>query len=172
MGRIFTLSNTVRDIASQAIQDLVDQLGKDCVLVYPPTLVPCPDCATGPVSHPSTNGWVTGGPLPVSQGSICPLCDGSGVKAEQHTETIKMLLAYAPKDFFKPFPAGIQVPDGTIQAKTYLKYATKLLQAREMIVQPSAEGIARWRYVLDGEPADVGNIVQGTFVVSQWKRAG
>lgn len=165
MGRLFTLSPSVVAMAKAAFSDLLDQLGKDCLLVYPPLMVPCDECGVN-------NTWVTGGPMTPADGTTCPLCDGSGLHARSHTETVRMLLAYSPRDFFKPFPAGVQVPDGLIQAKAYIGDATKLMQAREMVVQPALQHVVRWRYVLDGEVLDASNIVQGAFVISNWKRAG
>jgi hypothetical protein len=172
VGRVFTLSPGIIALAKNAISDLIDQLGKPCRLVYPPKMEPCVNCVFDSVGQKSSGRWVTGGPMPFPEGGKCPLCDEQGMLATEYTADIKMLIAWTPREFFLPPAPGVQIPAGTIQAKTYIEHLPKIQQAREMVVQPHLEKLARWRFVLDCEPADVGNIVQDSFVVSQWKRAG
>jgi hypothetical protein len=172
MGKVFTLTADIRQIAQDAIDDLLDQLGKACRLYYPPRLVPCGNCIYDPIGHKSSNRWIDGGPVPFGAGSVCPLCSGEGRCAQEVTETITMLVASAPAHFWVKGPAGVEVPAGTIQTKAYLKDLPKILMARSMVLQPELEAIIRWRYALDGEPVDAGNIIQGRYVICQWKRAG
>lgn len=165
MGVIYTLPAAVRATAKQLIDDLITEHGKDCLLVYPPLMTPCAECG-------GANAWVTGGPAPLPDAAACAACGGTGLHAESHTETVRMLVAYSPKDFFRPAGPGAQVPAGTIQTKTHVAHLTKLKQAQEMVLQPELQQVARWRYVLDSEPLDVGNIIRNEYVVCQWKRAG
>lgn len=173
MGKIFTLSNDVKAIAQQAIDDLIDQLGKDCRLIYPPRMVPCANCVFDPVGKKSSNHWLNGGPVPFPGGTACPLCDGKGLRAEEVFETVRLLVAWNPKNWFiKQMPPNLQVADGVIQTKGFLSDAPKMLQAREMIVETPIEAFRRYRFVLAGEPVDASNIIQGRYVVMSWRRQG
>jgi hypothetical protein len=162
MGTLFTLTPAIKSVTQQALEDLITELGKNCKLFYPPTQETC-GCAG--------NVWLTGGPAPPGDVTTCPLCGGSGFRAKEVSETLKMGVAVHPKDFWKKPPPNIQIPDGTIQTKGYLTDLPKLRAAERMQLQPELDAVARWMYVRDDDPVDVSNIVQGVFVVLQWKRA-
>ncbi len=85
MAKLFTITDDIRAIGSNAIDDLIDQLGKDCRLVYPPTLVPCSDCAADPIGDKPANAWVTGGAFSPPDGTVCAMCGGSQYRAEETT---------------------------------------------------------------------------------------
>ena len=93
MGKLFTLSDDVKKIAQDAIDDLIDQLGKDCLLVYPPLPSACVNCVIDPIGNKSSNHWTSGGPMPFPNGSICPLCDGRGYHFSEITIPIKLLIS-------------------------------------------------------------------------------
>lgn len=171
MGKVFTLTDGIRQIATDSLDDLLDQLGKHCKLVYSPAFLPCAACAADPAGLKPGNAWVSGGPLPLPEGGLCPACGGTGFRAEEVFETITMLVANRPSQFYIPFPANVQVPAGAIQTKFYLSDLGKVRRASQMILQPELSSVAMWRYELEGEPVDVGNIIQGRYCVALWKRA-
>lgn len=171
MANLFTLTNQVKSVAQNAIDSLIDQLGKDCLLIYPPTPIACPNCIPDPIGNKSSNKWITGGPMEFYNGP-CPVCNGEGVRYDNHTETIRQLISSEPSKFFIKPPAGIQIPDGMIQCKTYFSHINKIVQSQEMVLQPSVQNTIRWRYKLVGEPVDVGNIIQNRYIVSIWRRSG
>ena len=67
MGKIFTLSDDIKSVVTDALDDLITELGKDCRLVYPPRFVPCGNCIYDPIAGKSSNHWKSGGPIPVSK---------------------------------------------------------------------------------------------------------
>ncbi len=183
MGRLFTLTDEIRQIAYDGLADLIDQLGKDCLLVYPPKWTAC-DCTTDPAaaagSNPN-NRWVTGGPAPPGQSGLCLACGGTGRKAEESvTETVQMLVTWGATEAFKKgastyarnVPADLQIAAGSCQTKGYFELIPKIVRAHQMILQPDKQGTVRWRFELDGEPVDVSNINPGRFCVANWKRVG
>lgn len=172
MAKLFTLSADVKKIAQDAIDDLIDQLGKDCLLIYPPLPEPCNNCILDPIGNKSSNYWVSGGPIPFPNGGICPSCNGSGYHFTETTKAIKLLIANSPSEWFVKTPSNIQVPDGTIQTKGYVTDLPDVLQSRKLIVQVGLQPIIRYVYDLKGEPIDQGNIVQGRYWVGMWQRVG
>lgn len=172
MPKIFTISSDIKQIAQNAIDDLIDQLGKDCLLVYPPLPESCVNCIIDPIGNKSSNHWTNGGPMPFPNGSICPLCNGSGYHFEETTKPIKLLISNDPSQWFVKMPAGLQVPGGTIQTKGYVSDLPDVLQARKIIVQVSLEPMIRFTYELAGEPIDQGNIIQNRYWVAMWNRVG
>lgn len=172
MAKIFSLTDDIKQIAEFAIDDLIDQLGKTCRLIYPPIASPCVNCLFDPIGNKSSNTWTNGGPIPFENGSTCPMCDGSGLHFNSMTKDIKVLVANSPKDFFQKLPAHIQLPDGSIQTKGYMKDLPDVLQTRKMVFQLDIEGLIKYTYELLGEPIDQGNIVQGKYWVANWTRVG
>lgn len=172
MAKLFTLSADVKKIAQDAIDDLIDQLGKDCLLMYPPLPEACVNCELDPIGNKSSNHWTNGGPIPFPNGSICPLCNGSGYHFKETSKSIKLLIGNSPSEWFVKLPAGLQVPAGTIQTKGYVSDLPDVLQCRKMVVQVSLEPMIRYTYELYGEPIDQGNIVQNRYWVALWNRVG
>lgn len=170
MGTLFTLTQDIKTIASEAIDDLINQLGKPCTLIYPPVWHPCENCVYDIIGQKSSNRWISGGPIPFQDGAVCPLCGGAGKRADEVTETITMLVENKASAFYK-LPTNIQLPAGSIQTKGFLSDWPKVIKAQQCIVQ---NGVfpATLRYVLAGEPIDIGNIIQGRYMICLWKRAG
>ena len=172
MANIFTLDSSIVTIASQAIDDLINQLGKACLLLYPPRAQACNNCIPDPVGRKSSNHWLSGGPMQFPDGSMCPLCNGVGQLMQQHTETITLLCAWEPSKFFVKLPASVQLPAGSIQTKGFMVDLPRVLKARSVIIETLIQPIQRYRFDLVGEPVDPGNIVQGRYFVANWKRNG
>lgn len=172
MGELFTLTPAIKGVVRQALDDLITELGKNCLLVYPPLMTPCVNCVVDPIGQKSSGRWTSGGPMPFAEGFVCPMCNGEGFRADVVTETIKMGVAVNPAQFYRKPARGVVIPAGTIQTKAYFTDLGKILRAREMILQPELGDVARWRYALDGDPVDVSNIIQGRYVIATWKRAG
>jgi hypothetical protein len=104
MGTLFTLDASLKSVITAALDDLITELGKDCLLVYPPRWVACSNCVYDSVNQRSGNTWKSGGPAEFSTGSTCPLCNGHGKMAQEVSESIRLLCAYEPKGFFYPVP--------------------------------------------------------------------
>jgi hypothetical protein len=172
MAKLFTLSADVKKIAQDAIDDLIDQLGKDCLLLYPALPEICENCVLDPIGNKSSNYWINGGAIPFPNGSICPSCNGSGYHFKQITKPIKLLIGNSPAEWFVKMPSNLQVPAGMIQTKGYVSNLPDVLQSRKLIVQISLEPMVRFTYELYGEPIDQGNIVQNRYWVGMWSRVG
>lgn len=170
MGILFSL-DAVKPTIQQALDDLITELGKDCLLVYPPKWVNCSNCLSSSFGNKSSSSWKSGGPLPFPAGTVCPLCNGSNKVSQEQTESVRMLCAWEPKAFFEPLPqVDVRVPYGVIQTKSYLSDAPKIMRADHAVFQTPTTNILRSTYELAGEPVDVSNIIQGRYCVATWKR--
>ncbi len=112
---------------------------------------------------------------------MCLGCGGTGRKADESvTETVVMLVSWGSNESFKKgaatferhVPGNLQTGAGACQTKGYMADAAKVMRARQMILQPDKQGLVRWRFELDGEIADVSNVVPGEFFQANWKRVG
>ncbi len=171
MGKIFSLDADVKGIITDALDDLISELGKDCRIVYPPKMVLCANCVSDPIGHKPSNRWKTGGPTQFSLGSLCPMCNGDGRRAEEVTEILRFLCEWDPKRFFKPLRnLDVRLPMGICQTKGYLADLPKVLRCDHMVLQVPIEGTLRLTYKLSGEPGDYSNIIQGRYFVATWER--
>ena len=172
MGKIFTLTPDIKKIAQDAIDDLIDQLGKDCLLVYSSVKADCPNCLYDPITKRSTGRYKLGGPRPFPNGQICPVCRGTGQLESESTEIIRMLCQWNPARFTSLSDATIQIPNSIVQTKGYIWDLPKILRARTIILQLPIEPYIRYRFQLWGEPIDSSNIIQSRYFVATWKRMG
>lgn len=172
MGQLFTLDAATKAVITQGLDDLITELGKDCKLIYPPRMVNCTNCIQDPIGKKSSNHYLHGGPVPFSGVSTCPMCNGEFKIARENSESIKMLCAWKPRDFFLPVPnLNITIPMSYVQTKCYLKDLPKINRAQYLQFQVKTEGIQNKLFELHGEPGDVSNIIQDRYVVATWKRA-
>lgn len=169
MGTLFTLTPGILSTTQTALDDLITELGKDCLLVYPPVLEPCTVCAGAETHGPHD------GPAPANWSS-CAACDGTGARKVETTETVKMLIATSPANWFyrpRPYtqvPANAEVPGGVLQSKCLLSLRPKLLKAQKMVLQPELRPAVNWVYELDGDVIDQSNIIKGRYCVAVWRR--
>lgn len=171
MGVLFTLDTATKAVIQQGLDDLITELGKDCLIVYPPLRVNCVNCVKDPIGNKSSNVWKTGGPLPFPNGGICPMCNGSFTVAKENSETLHLLCAWEPRNFFYPIRnLDLKVPFGTIQTKGYMSDLPKIKRANYLVFELPIVPIIRQTYVLSGEPGDQSNIIQNRYFVATWER--
>lgn len=169
MGKIFTLETETLSIVQDALDDLITEFGKECLLVYPPKMVACSNCTTELKGNPPANRWRTGNPSGPSP--ICSVCNGSGNITQEETETIMLGCTYEPKGFFRPVDnVNIRIKNATLQTKCYLKDAPKLVRCSYLYYQISVAAIVRARFELASDPVDISNIVKGRYAVAYWNQ--
>jgi hypothetical protein len=175
MGRIFTLEADTLAIIRDALDDLISELGKECLLVYPPRWVACAACVAQPQGNRPSSRWKTGGPLPINAASPCPLCNGQGRRAEEESETLTMSCQWDPREFPRLFPElalKLRAPYSTLRTKCYLEQAPKLMRCDHLRLQVPIEGVSTRRFVLASAPSDQSSIVQDRYAVAYWHQAG
>lgn len=168
MGKIFTLTDDIKKIAQYAIDDLIEQLGKTCSIVYPAAPEPCENCVFDAIAGVSANIWRTGGPMPFHVGS-CPMCNGQGLIYTEKNETVKFLCQWQPRAWFIA-PGNIRIPDGYVQIKGYITDLPKVRRAEYILMQTPVSGYTYFKYKLDSEPIDQGNIIQNRYFIALLRR--
>lgn len=174
MGEIFTLDGDTLGIIRTALDDLVTEMGKNCLLVYPPTSVTCDNCQSIPMpGNRVTYHWKTGGPIRFPNGGVCPACNGQGYRAEEDSETIRLLCAYKADGFLRPAPGvDVRVPNATLRVRCYLTESPKLNRADHLVYQVDASPYSLAKFRMTSKPVDESNIVQGRYAVSYWTQGG
>jgi hypothetical protein len=146
MAKIFEITDSIRQIASNAIDDLIDQLGKDVKLVYKPIFVPC-DCARDLIGRKGPHVWQTGGPSNVAGPTSCVLCNGTGKKEIVATDNIKLLCNIDIKGFETLPETDIRVRQtgNVVRTKGYVADMPKVVKCDYAIFQVPLEGVQEWR---------------------------
>jgi hypothetical protein len=171
MAKIFQISNAIRRIAQDAIDDLIDQLGKDVKLVYPPTPVPC-SCGQDLIGKKGPHIWSHGGPSP--RVGSCVYCGGSGQKHQEQTETIRLLCNWDSRTFDRITNPDIRMRQSgsTVQTKGYISDLPKILKCSYAIFQVAIQGIQEYRFRLVSDPTNKNNIVPNRYFIAIWERVG
>lgn len=171
MSNIFELDSDILSTAQGGFDDILDQLGKPCKLIYPAKFVECVNCIYDPIGKKSSNRWRTGGPMPFHAGA-CSMCQGAGKHATENSDTITMTINWIPGKNITSGP-NIRVPIGyPIETRGYMTDLAKVRQSEEMIIIGAVEPHCHYRFKLDGEPTDAFQIVPGRYFVCIWKRIG
>lgn len=170
-GRIFTITPDLRKVAEDAISDMIDQLGKECLLLYPSVEQPCPNCIYDPTTKRSTGIYKTGGPTPFQNKTICPVCRGNGRLPYESATTVTLLCQWNPRQY-QNLGGNVQAPYSIVRTKGFLSDLPKVQRAKRMIIELPVTPLIRATFDLASEPVDAGNIVPGKFFTCIWKRSG
>lgn len=152
---LINIDNTIIQTYQQGIDDLINQLGKNCRLVFPPRIIPCPNCILDPNTKMSTGYYKAGGPYFFDDGTICPMCNGGGQQSIESTKTIKMLVEWNPKNVLsklKDYNIQITSPHSIALTKTFLIYVPDILQCQYAILDTGVEAMLSLKCYKISEP--------------------
>lgn len=111
MGKLFDLDPDIIQVASDALDDMIDQLGQTCTLCYPVVYQDCPDCLELAPQGATGGRWLSGGHL-IDRPGGCTACGGSSKLAVTPTENIVLLINWAEKDGHLQAAPGVTAPTG------------------------------------------------------------
>jgi len=168
MGRIFTLTDDIKRIATDAFDDLLDTLGRQCRLYYPPKSIRCENCSLSLVGGKPSNKYLHGGPQPFPLGSLCPACGGNNIIMTEVYTDINLLITEDIAKYKKL--ENINIPNGSIRTKGYVNDMQKVMQCDYMIKDHEQQGILYQKYRLYGEILMPGNIIKNRYFVCYWER--
>ncbi len=153
----------------ELFDDVLTSLGKDCRLYYP-----VPQSATSyapdPIGNKPGNAWRTGGRVR-HQELGGPLNAGSGTRAVEVYDTVRMTLNFEPKKFARPVPSlDLRLPYSLCETRALLTDLPKIERCSYATFQVGIEGVAGRKYKLHGESLDTFQFVQGRYAISTWER--
>ncbi len=166
MGKLFDLTDDIRQIAKDGLDDMIDQLGKICILYYPVNYNTT-TVSVDPIGQKPASIWETGLQIREEYNK-----DTSGKAAERETDEVRMLVRWEPNDFWLKPGKGIVVPEGTIQTRCYQTDLPKIMRAEYIIVQQNISGVITLKFQRAGGPVDPSNIVPDRYAVINWTRVG
>jgi hypothetical protein len=167
----FSIPSALLDEADWVIDSFIDSLGKNCILVYPPKIVECPNCIYDINTERSSNVYKDGGPFSFLNGEICPLCGGEGRSVLPQEESIKLRVYWSPKDWVKLTTKPIvNIPNGVAQVIGYMSDLHKIEQAENIVLDVDSSSIRRWTMKRSGQAVPWG--FQRRYFVQFLERVG
>lgn len=149
----------------------IDDLGKECKLIYPPKDSECPNCYYSREEQHSTNIYKTNGPYPFDNYTTCPMCAGIGRSQELVTETVKLRVYTTPKDFID-VGANILFEDGLCQIIGYMADLPKIERAIEIVIFNDLSDIKEWKFQPSTAPMPWGLGSKPRYFIMYCKRNG
>jgi hypothetical protein len=149
------------------IDGMVNQLGKNVVLEFDPTLERCPNCEFDTLRKRSLGIYIPGGPRPFVRGRKCPYCKGKGLLETSTTQCIKCLTEWNPQDARK-YGISVEKASDTVKLKTYIWDADSLIIAKTAIVDHDIIEQMKLRVRLIKGPIPLG-LREDRYCVSFWE---
>lgn len=171
MPKLFRITPAIRRLAANAIDTMIGELGKDCLLFLPPEKRKCPNCYFDSIQGKSSGKYNGDGPKPFTR-PPCPVCRGSGFDPDVmvNTVVVRFLIEWNPKSFLTIQP-GIQFPQGTVQTKGFVTDLPLVMQSEKIIIDYHNAKFSSHEFVKKGEPIIQGNIVPSRYFVAFWERS-
>ena len=149
------ISDALINVYRGAIDSMINQLGKNLFINFPPIVEPCVNCFFDSVRRRSTGIYIPGGPRPFKRGRQCPWCKGRGFEETPNTKCIFGLIKWDPKEILN---YGIDVSDysGVVRVNTFLTEAVDIIKARTAVIDYDQKEPLRLRTKLLKGPVPVG----------------
>lgn len=180
MGTIINIDAATRQEMQSVLDDLINEFALECRLVYPPSYASCDNCTADILGINSSNHWKTGGPMPFPDMTTCPLCGGTGKRANEATELINLKCVFNPI-FERQLPGlknlqldkiNIRLANAILKTRGFMTDVPKVMRATELIVNIPIEGYIRAKYTRITEPLDKNTFVSGRYFNCFWERVG
>lgn len=127
----------------------------------------CINCIFDNNLKKSSNKYKSNGPVPFTDGMICPYCNGIGFYGESTSEEIYLAILWDNKKWVKP-PINIVDPDNYIQTICGIDYLYKIKQAKDLTVILS-DILSNPIYELAQDPTPAG-LGDNKYLFCTWKK--
>jgi hypothetical protein len=136
-------------------------------LVYPPTIIACPNCVNDPIGNKPANRFRPG-PRKFSDGRRCPYCRGTKKTEEENSEIIQALIQVRPRNY-RRFGISTQDPSGLVKLKTFMTDAIKLQRATHAVIDIQKQGIIKMKCRKIRDPIPTG-LRDSRYAITFWER--
>lgn len=166
----FNIPDTLLQLHEQVSTDMLisANIGVDVGLYYPPRRSDCPNCEYNSFAKKSANIYTAGGPIPFTNGTLCPYCNGNGFIYSEEEDTVKMKIYWTPKDWID-IGFDVQQADGIIQTQALVSDLPKIQKCNYMIPNLRTYSSVQYKYKLIKESVPHG-FRQDKFFISYWQQ--
>jgi len=120
-------------------------------ITYPEKQQACANCVSNPMGsgRGMVNRYRHGGPMPFNFGR-CPMCGGSGYKALNATDTLRLRAFWRPADW-RRLSVTVVKPESSVVVIGYMGDLPKMKKADTITLLSSHTHYQSWVYQLSGE---------------------
>lgn len=119
------------------------EIGETAQLIYPSKKTECDNCKIDPVTGQSSNIYKTGGPIPFTNHTLCPRCNGEGRLNLPNSDNINLRVYWDAKSWID---VGIDfnIADSVAMTIGYMSDLHKLEKAQQIVLENTLSGIRRY----------------------------
>jgi hypothetical protein len=165
--------NDISDV-QQAVDDIINDWGKHCQLIYNGQSTICPNCIVDPATRKSTGRYKADGPIPFPRGEICPVCDGTGAIVGQNSfDIVKFVIDWQPRSWINILPTqpdNLRVPGGFVATQGFITDLTKVARADSIIIDIDNNYFGN-RFTLIKQPISIYNFIKNRYFMAYWQRS-
>lgn len=129
----------------------------------------CTNCHYDSIAKMSANIYNGSGPQPFTDGTICPVCLGTGSVKSDSNEVIRMLVLFDSKYWLNKPSNLVNIPEGMVQTICLSSLLPKIRNANEVIFDTDLEKYGNYIYERAGDPMPVG-LGDNRYIMTMWKR--
>jgi hypothetical protein len=169
------LSANFHNTFDKAIDTLLHQTGLSvpCTLKFSSPIQTnklCNNCVFNNSSNASANVYLTGGPEPFPDGSICPVCMGKGFSiVDTSQETVNMMVIFDSKYFMNWSSQAVAIPNNMAQSICCISLYPKIKNAYEAVLNSDLLDISMQTYERTGDPQPMG-LGRSKYLLTTWKK--
>lgn len=167
------ITSEFKNLFTDAIDSLLaeNSLSVPCKLFYSGEANSklCSNCEYDTISKLSANIYKSGGPVPFTNGHICPVCMGVGYITSDSSEIIHMAVIFDSKFFVNWSTKAVDIPAGIVQTICDIKYMSKIKNANEVSFDTNLSQYGNAIYARAGDPTPVGLGIN-KYITTIWNR--
>lgn len=168
------ISSNFKHVFNQAIDALLENgsLTVPCKVRYSgqSNTISCNNCIFDQISHVSANIYNNLGPNPFPDGSICPVCVGTGISTvDTVSEILYLACIFDSKYWLNYSSKSINIPNGMVQTLCHSNLLTKIRNAQDIIMDTNISDYGNYTYERAGDPEPVG-LGDNRYIITMWKR--
>lgn len=165
------ITNDLKNLYRSLIDELLKSgsLSLPCKLFYDQSLFnECINCKIDPISHKSANIYKSNGPIPFTDGQICPYCRGLGGSYQESYDITDLLVVFDYKHWIN-FNSRLHDPDGLVQTINSKNDYQKIKNCNKIIIDTNLQNYTENYFQRNSEPQPAG-FGDNQYFFTFWKK--
>jgi hypothetical protein len=164
---VIQITDELVSIYQSRIDSILNQLGKNILLVFNPKVENCPNCELDKLRKRSSGVHTVGGPIPFSFGQVCPFCKGRGLLETPVEKCIKVLIKWNPKDAAN-YGISVSKTKDIVRFKTFATDYNDLIKCKFAISNYDISDTIKYKVKLIQQPTLIG-LRESRYCISFWE---
>lgn len=148
-----------------------DNFAWECRAIYPQMQVACVNCIVDPITHRSANVYNGTGPVPFSNGSLCPWCNGIGYNQSESYDTVYVRIEKANRRIQDWYALGpnVEKSQQIVEIRGFIKDLPKFERCEYLEVSTDIAPYGKMRFRPKGKMLPYG-LQTRRYVLGYWEQ--